>query len=117
MWKIGKDTGLVIGTLMEWIGWLTRRSPKLTTLQVKYACLTRYYDIGKAKKRLGYAPIVGLQEGIDSAVRWFEEQSSTDEKNLKELVGQEKLAKGMEKVVEITGQEDGLVVTLKKDAI
>lgn len=54
--------------------WAVGRTPKLTRRQVKYSCMTRYYDVGKAKKRLGYAPIVGLGEGIEKSVRWFEEE-------------------------------------------
>jgi sterol-4alpha-carboxylate 3-dehydrogenase (decarboxylating) len=41
--------------------------------------MTRYYDISKAKKLLGYAPIVGLQEGIERAVGWFMEEAKKEE--------------------------------------
>lgn len=74
VWEISKDVGLAIGGLIEWVMWCVGRPPKLTRRQVKYSCMTRYYDIGKARKRLGYEPIVGLQEGIERSVKWFEEE-------------------------------------------
>jgi sterol-4alpha-carboxylate 3-dehydrogenase (decarboxylating) len=30
--------------------------------------MTRYYNIDKAKQRLGYTPLVGLQDGIKRGV-------------------------------------------------
>lgn len=74
VWEISKDVGLAIGGFLEWAMWAVGRPAKLTRRQVKYSCMTRYYDVGKAKKRLGYAPIVGLGEGIERSVRWFEEE-------------------------------------------
>jgi len=76
VWVISKDVGLMIGGIMEWGMWLVGRTPKLTRRQVKYSCMTRYYDIGKAKKRLGYQPLVGLEEGVRQGVAWFLEQDA-----------------------------------------
>lgn len=81
VWVISKEMGLLIGGVLEWGMWLVGRTPKLTRRQVKYSCMTRYYDISKAKKRLGYAPIVGLEEGIIRGVKYFEEgQKAESEK-------------------------------------
>ncbi|OTA37903.1 hypothetical protein BTJ68_02456 [Hortaea werneckii EXF-2000] len=69
VWQLSKDVGLLIATLMEWIFWLFRLGqPNLTRQQVKYTCMTRFYSIDKAKRRLGYRPVVGLQEGIKKGV-------------------------------------------------
>lgn len=69
VWILSKDVGLFLATLMEWIFFLFRLGkPNLTRQQVRYTCMTRYYNIEKAKKRLGYAPLVGLQEGIRRGV-------------------------------------------------
>jgi len=71
---------LFIGGLLEWTMWAVGRQPKLTRRQVKYSCMTRYYDIGKAKRRLGYTPIVGLEEGIRRGVTALLEDAKQKEK-------------------------------------
>ena len=37
--------------------------------QVQYTCMTRYFNINKAKQRLGYSPIVSMDEGIRRGVK------------------------------------------------
>ena len=71
VWEIPKDVGMAIGGVLEWGMWLIGREAKLTTRQVRYSCMTRYYDCGKAKRLLGYKPLVGLQEGIDRSVAYI----------------------------------------------
>jgi sterol-4alpha-carboxylate 3-dehydrogenase (decarboxylating) len=78
VWVISKDIGLALGGAMEWAMWLVGKKPKLSRREVRYSSMTRYYDIGKAKKRLGYAPIVGLDEGVKTAVDWFFEQAKKE---------------------------------------
>lgn len=73
VWVLPKDLMLTLGGAAEWVMWVVGRQPKLTRRQVKYSCMTRYYDISKAKRRLGYVPLVGLQDGIERAVKWFAE--------------------------------------------
>jgi sterol-4alpha-carboxylate 3-dehydrogenase (decarboxylating) len=80
VWVISKDMGLLIGGLLEWTMWAVGRQAKLTRRQVKYSCMTRYYDIGKAKRRLGYTPIVGLEEGIRRGVASLLEDAKRKEK-------------------------------------
>ncbi|KAI4218140.1 MAG: hypothetical protein L6R40_008802 [Gallowayella cf. fulva] len=81
VWRIQKDVGLALATVMEWVFWAMGRTPSLTRRQVRYTSMTRYYNIDKAKNRLGYAPIVGLEEGVGRAVRWFEEQEREREQS------------------------------------
>ncbi|TKA22529.1 hypothetical protein B0A50_08069 [Salinomyces thailandicus] len=70
VWSLSKDVGLLIATIMEWVFWLFRLGqPNLTRQQVKYTCMTRFYCVDKAKLRLGYRPVVGLQEGITRGVK------------------------------------------------
>jgi len=78
VWTISKDTGLLLGGVMEWVFWALGRKASLTRRQVKYSCMTRYYDIKKARKRLGYAPIVGLEEGVKRGVGWFLEEAARE---------------------------------------
>ena len=70
VWALSKDLGLLIATIMEWVFWILRLGqPGLTRHQVKYTCMTRYYNINKAKQRLGYKPIVKLDEGVRRGVK------------------------------------------------
>ncbi|CAK4028235.1 Sterol-4-alpha-carboxylate 3-dehydrogenase, decarboxylating [Lecanosticta acicola] len=69
VWCLSKDLGLFLATLMEWIFFLFMLGkPNLTRQQVRYTCMTRYYNIDKAKRRLGYRPLVKLDEGIRKGV-------------------------------------------------
>ncbi|TVY86879.1 Sterol-4-alpha-carboxylate 3-dehydrogenase, decarboxylating [Lachnellula willkommii] len=78
VWVISRDVGLAIGGILEWVTWAVGRQSKLTRRQVKYSTMTRYYDCGKAQKRLGYKPLVGLNEGLRRGVQWFEEQRTKE---------------------------------------
>jgi len=72
---------MLIGGVLEWGMWIVGRTPKLTRRQVKYSCMTRYYDCGKAKRRLGYLPLVGMPEAIEKSVKYIlEEQRVESEK-------------------------------------
>ena len=70
VWPLSKDVGLAIATLMGLVFWLFRLGkPNLTRQQVQYTCMTRYFNIEKAKRRLGYEPVVRLDEGVRRGVR------------------------------------------------
>ncbi|CAI4216768.1 unnamed protein product [Parascedosporium putredinis] len=55
VWKLPVDVGILLGFLSE---------------RIVYSSMTRYYNINKAKERLGYRPIVSLEEGVNRAVQW-----------------------------------------------
>ena len=75
VWKIEKDIGLMIATLVEWAFWLAGGwTPNLTRKAVNFSSMTRYYNIGKAKRRLGYRPLVGMEEGVERTTVWFRGQ-------------------------------------------
>ncbi|RFU29203.1 hypothetical protein B7463_g7142, partial [Scytalidium lignicola] len=78
VWELPKDLMLAAGAAAEWVMWLIGKRAKLTRREVKYSCMTRYYNISKAKARLGYRPIVPLKEGIEKGVAWFIEQEKKD---------------------------------------
>lgn len=61
---IPDSLGMFMGAASEFTGWLTGRKPGLNRARVKYSCITRYYSCDKAKSRLGYEPIVGLEEAL-----------------------------------------------------
>lgn len=72
VWEISKTMGMLIGAIIEWVMWAFGKTPSLTRRQVRYSCMTRYFDCSKAKRLLGYHPVVSLQEGIERSVNWFE---------------------------------------------
>lgn len=78
VWHLGRDFAFAVGGTLEWLFWAMGKTPNLTRQQVKYSCMTRYYSIDKAKRRLGYRPIVDLDEGIRRGVRYILEQEKRD---------------------------------------
>jgi sterol-4alpha-carboxylate 3-dehydrogenase (decarboxylating) len=50
------------------------KTPTLTRKAIIMSCMTRYYNINKAKRALHYQPLWSLKEGIDRGVNWFLEQ-------------------------------------------
>ena len=74
VWRIEKETGLLIATVVEWAFWAVGRTPNLTRKTVGMSSMTRYFNIDKARRRLGYAPLVGVEEGVERATAWFREQ-------------------------------------------
>ncbi|KAL8283996.1 hypothetical protein RQP46_005109 [Phenoliferia psychrophenolica] len=58
---------------------LMGKTPNLTRGKVVYSTTHRYYNIEKARRVLGYEPIVGLQEGIKRAIAAYKaNEASTD---------------------------------------
>lgn len=69
VWVITQPWALLLAGLLEWVFWaLGLGEPPLTRTKVRLSCMTRYFCIDKAKKRLGYKPLVGLEEGLRQAV-------------------------------------------------
>lgn len=66
--------GMVMAFVAEWSVWIMsggKRESDLTRYGVRYSCFTRTLICEKAKRRLGYKPAIGIQEGIDRSVKWF----------------------------------------------
>lgn len=72
--RIPKDVGVVIGFLSEMVCNLIRKSPTFNRQRNTYSCMTRYFNIDKAKRRLGYRPLVSLEDGMRRSVKWTMEQ-------------------------------------------
>ena len=63
-WVIPRAFGMVLGYLAEtWAG-LMGKEAGFTRYRVGYSCATRYHNIEKARRVLGYEPEVGLEEGV-----------------------------------------------------
>lgn len=77
VWVIGRDLGLSLATIIEWLFWMAGgRKPNLTRQQVRFSSMTRYYCIDKARTRLGYKPKWGVEESVRKTVKWFEEKEA-----------------------------------------
>ena len=77
IWHIEKETGLLIASVIEWLFWLAGgRTPNLTRMKVKYSCMTRYYNINKARGMLGYKPQWSMEEAVEKTVSWFKERDA-----------------------------------------
>lgn len=60
--------GLVLAHAAEWWGWLTGKQPAFTVYRVKLVCKHKWHNIEKARRVLGYEPIVDLDEGMQRTV-------------------------------------------------
>lgn len=84
VWHLSEDVAMTIGAILENLFWVLGKTPNLTRAQVRYSTKNKYHSIEKAKRRLGYAPIVDLDEGIRRGVRYILEK----EKEEREKKGQ-----------------------------
>lgn len=60
--------GLALAHAAEWWGWLSGRPPAFTVFRVKTVSRHKWHNIEKARRVLGYEPIVGLDEGMQRTV-------------------------------------------------
>lgn len=74
VWALSEDLLTVVGAALEGVFGLFGKKPRLTRREVRYSCMTRYYSCNKAKQRLGYWPIVPLDEGVARAVGYVLEK-------------------------------------------
>ncbi|KAL0960718.1 hypothetical protein HGRIS_005743 [Hohenbuehelia grisea] len=63
--------GMAMATASEWFGWLIGKEPAFTRFKVTFSCATRWHNIEKARRVLGYEPIVDLEEGVRRMVEWW----------------------------------------------
>ncbi|KAJ1024720.1 hypothetical protein NDA16_002760 [Ustilago loliicola] len=78
VWKISKEWGLTLAGLAETFSSLTGRESQFTKYKVTYSASSRYYNIEKARRALGYAPIVSVEEGIRRSVEWWKSEHPED---------------------------------------
>lgn len=65
--------------ILEGVMGLLGKTPSLTRRQLRYSCMTRYYSTEKAKYRLAYLPVIGLDEGLARGVGWLRAERSKGE--------------------------------------
>jgi sterol-4alpha-carboxylate 3-dehydrogenase (decarboxylating) len=74
VWKLDRDFAMAVGAILENLFSLMGRKPSLTRQQVRYSTMHKYHNIDKARKRLGYQPLVDLDEGIRRGVQYILDQ-------------------------------------------
>lgn len=72
---LSRGVAVAIGYVSEFVLKFTGKEPGLTPFRVRVVCATRYHNVEKAKKVLGYYPKVGLEEGIQWTLDWMDETS------------------------------------------
>jgi len=65
---LSRSIGLAAATGSEWYGYLSGKDVTFTKMKVTYTCTTRYHNIEKARRVLGYEPLVSVEEGVKRAV-------------------------------------------------
>ena len=73
-WVIPRGPGLVIATIIEWLVWiftLGMREAQFKREAVNFSSMTRTFNIDKAKQRLGYRPIVNMEDGVKRTTEWL----------------------------------------------
>ncbi|CCG81851.1 Sterol-4-alpha-carboxylate 3-dehydrogenase [Taphrina deformans PYCC 5710] len=68
-----KNLAWYMGLASEYVSWILGKEPTFTRFRVQFSCANRYYDISKARTRLGYYPKVGLEEGMKRSLSWCKE--------------------------------------------
>jgi len=76
VWRFPREIALMLGSASELVFWIIRKPPTFNRQRILFSTMTRYFDISKAQRRLGYKPIVPLGEGIRRSVRWSVEQNT-----------------------------------------
>ncbi len=91
VWVVPTPLGLGIAALVEGVFWLVAllaaglgrrvRQPTLTRSRIRMTALTRTYSIDRARRALGYRPLVSMPEAIERSVHWFvgEKAAARDE--------------------------------------
>ncbi len=69
--SIPAPIGLVLATLAESFSKLSGRPAGFTRFRVTFATQQRFYDVERARRVLGYEPIVGVEEGMKRWTDWY----------------------------------------------
>ncbi|KAF9013480.1 hypothetical protein BDQ17DRAFT_1537136 [Cyathus striatus] len=72
--KLPKSVGLFAASGSEWVSWAVGKEPTFTRFKVTFSCASRWHNIEKARRVLGYEPIVGVEDGAKRMVDWWHTQ-------------------------------------------
>lgn len=74
IFNLGESQTVTLARLVDLLGRALGRTPRLERLpQQPGDVLCTFADIARARAELGYAPQVGIEEGLDRFVAWFRE--------------------------------------------
>ncbi|KAL7419024.1 erg26, C-3 sterol dehydrogenase [Cryptotrichosporon argae] len=63
--------GMALAFLAEMFSKLTGRTPGFTRYRVAFSIQHRYYDAERARRFLGYTPVVGVVDGMERWTSWY----------------------------------------------
>lgn len=66
--KMSRSLGMVAGWGSEWFSYLKGVDPVFTRFRVIFMTATRWHNIEKARRVLGYEPEIGVEEGVKRMV-------------------------------------------------
>lgn len=72
--SIPRFVGLGLAIIAEWVVWITsfgKKKSRMNRVGIRFSSMNRTYRIEKAKRVLGYKPLVSLKEGILRSGRSF----------------------------------------------
>jgi nucleoside-diphosphate-sugar epimerase len=75
--RVPRSLGMLLGGALELYHHALRpnEEPKLTRYSVQVLACTMTLDISRARRQLGYAPDVTVQQGLTRFVAWWKEQA------------------------------------------
>ncbi|KAJ9096784.1 hypothetical protein QFC21_005055 [Naganishia friedmannii] len=65
------SVGIVLATLAEMWSKFSGKEAGFTRFRVKFATQKRYYNAERARRLLGYEPVVGVEEGLKKTMEWY----------------------------------------------
>jgi len=69
VWILPREFGMLLAAIFEWVYWFAKwGQPNLTRQVIRYSAMTRYFNIDKAKRRLGYRPVISVEDGVNRGV-------------------------------------------------
>jgi len=75
LWNVPEGLSYPVAALAEVAAWWKGKSGEgLNRGTVRYMVAARYFNVEKARRVLGYEPIVGLEEGIKLTAAWYRER-------------------------------------------
>ncbi|KAI0124053.1 sterol-4-alpha-carboxylate 3-dehydrogenase like protein [Xylariales sp. AK1849] len=75
---IPTSVALCLAWAAEWWAWVWGTTPKISRVPILTTTMTRWYDLSKARRVLGYKPDVGWEEGVRRAATWYLEHQKEE---------------------------------------